>query len=92
MARQRILRYLQDTALAHPVRPYRMSAELLERLPPRALSERDRRGLRAWVEDRDAPGQALAEAMLKGGYGPGDQVKVSLTGEGTGRSLAFAKE
>ena len=34
----------------------------------------------------------LAEAMLKGGYGPGDQVKVSLTGEGTGRSLAFAKE
>lgn len=61
----RILRYLQDTALAHPVRPYRMSAELLERLPPRALSERDRRGLRAWVEDRDAPGQALAEAMLR---------------------------
>jgi len=33
----------------------------------------------------------LAEAMLKGGYGPGDQVKVSLVGEGTGRSLAFAK-
>jgi len=47
------------------VRPFRMEAEVLDHLPTRALTEGDRIGLRAWLEDPEAPGQALARAMLE---------------------------
>jgi len=61
----RILRFLGQ-CLRVPVVPYRMEPELLTQLPTQPLSARDRKGLRAWCADPDAPCQALARALLDG--------------------------
>jgi|GEM_PF-2366452 len=62
----RILKHLGEL-LPVPVRAYRMDAELLDRLPTLPLTERDREGLTAWLEQPDPPCAALARAMLATG-------------------------
>lgn len=44
--------------------PYRMEPELLTRLPTLPLTGRDRKGLRAWCADPNAPCGTLARALL----------------------------
>lgn len=61
----RILRFLGQ-CLQVSVVPYRMEPELLTRLPTQPLTERDRKGLRAWCADPEAPCRALAQALLEG--------------------------
>lgn len=61
----RILRFLGQ-CLQVPVAPYRMEPEILTRLPTQPLTERDRKGLRAWCADPEAPCRALARALLDG--------------------------
>jgi hypothetical protein len=60
----RIFRYLKETLNA-PVAPYRMTLELLSTLPTVPLTESDRSGLNAWLNDNDAPLKELADAMIK---------------------------
>jgi hypothetical protein len=62
----RILRHL-GSIVSCPVRPYRMEPTLLDRLPTRPLSPRDRVGLAAWLNDPEAPLRDLAVAMLERG-------------------------
>ncbi|MFO0750333.1 MAG: DUF2220 family protein [Myxococcota bacterium] len=62
----RILRHLADI-LPVPVAPYRMQPELLDVLPTRPLTARDRAGLEAWLTDPAAPARDLAAAMLARG-------------------------
>jgi len=50
-----------------PVRPFRMEAALLERLPTVALTPRDPEGLTAWLEAPDALCADLVRAMLARG-------------------------
>ena len=59
----RILRYLRDT-LPIPVHPFRMDPALLDRLPTRPLTTRDREALEAWLADPEAPAHPLARALL----------------------------
>lgn len=61
----RILRFLEQ-CLQVPVVPYRMEPELLTRLPTQPLTGRDRKGLRVWCADPEAPCRALARALLDG--------------------------
>jgi hypothetical protein len=59
----RILKHLGEI-LPVPVRPFRMEAELLDRLPTLPLTERDREGLTAWLEAPDPLCADLVRAML----------------------------
>ncbi len=60
----RIFRHLRDT-VCPDLEPYRMSPGLLETLPTTALTERDRTGLKAWLQDSAAPLKPLAAAMIE---------------------------
>jgi hypothetical protein len=62
----RILRQIRSLVPVE-VRPYRMEAELLDRLPTQPLTEHDKAALRAWVGDREAPDRQLAQAQLDAG-------------------------
>lgn len=59
----RILRHLQAISPV-PVVPFRMSPDLVRRLPGVPLTDNDRAGLRAWVCDETAPLRELARALL----------------------------
>jgi hypothetical protein len=59
----RILRFLQDNTPV-PVEPYRMEERLLDCLPTQPLTERDRRGLEAWIAESANPCREVAGAML----------------------------
>ena len=62
----RILRHL-SAILPCPVSPWRMEPALLEQLPTRPLTARDREALVLWLADLEAPLRELAEAMLSKG-------------------------
>lgn len=62
----RIFRHLQQV-LPCPVRPWRMEPELLDALPTRPLTSRDREALVAWRADPTAPLQDLAAALMERG-------------------------
>jgi hypothetical protein len=62
----RILRQIQSHVSVE-VRPYRMEAALLDRLPTQPLTENDKAALRAWVADTSAPVRDLAQALLATG-------------------------
>jgi Wadjet anti plasmid transformation system JetA-like protein len=59
----RILRHLQSIAPVE-VRPFRMDPALLEQLPTKPLTENDRAGLKAWIDDQAAPHRDLAQALV----------------------------
>jgi hypothetical protein len=62
----RIFRHIAKK-LPVPLTPWRMEPGLLDRLPTLPLTARDRKGLQAWVEERDAPLQELARELLERG-------------------------